>query len=177
MTKTAARRRRAILTTCRRALLALFGKNWTEHHVQENPRDLAKRLHDDGQQDHSTHRDVRQSIPGNIGPHQNYRKCQAQRKNPFHDHEAAKHRAIEIIVIGPHIPEVALRTSLNKADLPFGQDRSFSALWAAQPHATAEKTDHTSKRYRSQGRISRACLLYTSPSPRDRQKSRMPSSA
>ena len=25
--------------------------------------------------------------------------------------------------------------------------------------------------------ISRACLLYTSPSPRDRQKSRMPSSA
>ena len=32
---------------------------------------------------------------------------------------------------------------------------------------------------RSSGRptISRTCLLYTSPSPRDRQKSRMPSSA
>ena len=28
-----------------------------------------------------------------------------------------------------------------------------------------------------QSHISRACLLYTSPSPRDRQKSRMPSSA
>ena len=27
------------------------------------------------------------------------------------------------------------------------------------------------------GGISRVCLLYTSPSPRDRQKSRMPSSA
>ena len=27
------------------------------------------------------------------------------------------------------------------------------------------------------GRINRSCLLYTSPSPRDRQKSRMPSSA
>ena len=29
----------------------------------------------------------------------------------------------------------------------------------------------------SQPAISKACLLYTSPSPRDRQKSRMPSSA
>ena len=30
---------------------------------------------------------------------------------------------------------------------------------------------------KSEGPMSRACLLYTSPSPRDRQKSRMPSSA
>ena len=29
----------------------------------------------------------------------------------------------------------------------------------------------------SEGKTSKTCLLYTSPSPRDRQKSRMPSSA
>ena len=44
-----------------------------------------------------------------------------------------------------------------------------SALW---PHSTLgwpEKTDELEYYY--------PCLLYTSPSPRDRQKSRMPSSA
>ena len=30
---------------------------------------------------------------------------------------------------------------------------------------------------KNRGRIIKTCLLYTSPSPRDRQKSRMPSSA
>ena len=29
----------------------------------------------------------------------------------------------------------------------------------------------------TEGNLDKACLLYTSPSPRDRQKSRMPSSA
>ena len=33
------------------------------------------------------------------------------------------------------------------------------------------------KRYIYSGRGSRSCLLYTSPSPRDRTRSRMPSSA
>ena len=31
--------------------------------------------------------------------------------------------------------------------------------------------------YKDQASLDQACLLYTSPSPRDRQKSRMPSSA
>ena len=42
---------------------------------------------------------------------------------------------------------------------------SFPNMW--------EKTDALN-RYAARGRT---CLLYTSPSPRDRQKSRMPSSA
>ena len=33
------------------------------------------------------------------------------------------------------------------------------------------------RRYERRIRLIRTCLLYTSPSPRDRQKSRMPSSA
>ena len=36
---------------------------------------------------------------------------------------------------------------------------------------------HDAKVYRLTDRDEYACLLYTSPSPRDRQKSRMPSSA
>ena len=36
---------------------------------------------------------------------------------------------------------------------------------------------YVGKRTARQGRNPRTCLLYTSPSPRDRQKSRMPSSA
>ena len=34
-----------------------------------------------------------------------------------------------------------------------------------------------SNRYETENDILKSCLLYTSPSPRDRQKSRMPSSA
>ena len=41
-----------------------------------------------------------------------------------------------------------------------------------EPYAKAVKDDETNRRL-----IFTACLLYTSPSPRDRQKSRMPSSA
>src|SRR5665213_1884189 len=37
-------------------------------------------------------------------------------------------------------------------------------------------TDHTFGVYKPKGK-GQTCLLYTSPSPRDRQKSRMPSSA
>ena len=38
-------------------------------------------------------------------------------------------------------------------------------------------TDESFERIDAQNIESRPCLLYTSPSPRDRQKSRMPSSA
>ena len=43
-------------------------------------------------------------------------------------------------------------------------------------HAIIKKIDLTEVK-KSEGVISVVCLLYTSPSPRDRQKSRMPSSA
>ena len=43
--------------------------------------------------------------------------------------------------------------------------------WAAYMAENVDRIDHFSKE------LGLACLLYTSPSPRDRQKSRMPSSA
>ena len=44
--------------------------------------------------------------------------------------------------------------------------------------ATEEMVDDFNTRYREQeGRRFKCCLLYTSPSPRDRTRSRMPSSA
>ena len=64
------------------------------------------------------------------------------------------------------------------------------ALWSARSHARKHPSDETSKqpmlRWVSGARAAATlvgvtvmigCLLYTSPSPRDRQKSRMPSSA
>ena len=53
-------------------------------------------------------------------------------------------------------------TALNKIDAPF---RSQSANPRNVPKYHAQVKDYN------------PCLLYTSPSPRDRQKSRMPSSA
>ena len=50
------------------------------------------------------------------------------------------------------------------------KDRAFQAIWAVFAAAWIALFGFF-------GRIAWACLLYTSPSPRDRQKSRMPSSA
>ena len=47
-----------------------------------------------------------------------------------------------------------------------GLEAPIEAMWAESRAFFAESSD-----------VKRACLLYTSPSPRDRQKSRMPSSA
>ena len=48
----------------------------------------------------------------------------------------------------------------------------FSEITSAKPERSLIVSKH-----RVKGRNNRGCLLYTSPSPRDRQKSRMPSSA
>src|SRR5665213_4412013 len=55
------------------------------------------------------------------------------------------------------------------AVLPLHADRA-----AIDVLAVRSELDLAARRHR---RVSRGCLLYTSPSPRDRQKSRMPSSA
>ena len=58
------------------------------------------------------------------------------------------------------------------AALPSTQDRA-RALAAAGAAPCVVVADHQTAGQGTHGR----CLLYTSPSPRDRQKSRMPSSA
>ena len=53
--------------------------------------------------------------------------------------------------------------------------------WVGQIEGTASDEENNKGGYRYKVRIvgdhPKSCLLYTSPSPRDRQKSRMPSSA
>src|SRR5665213_3613675 len=61
--------------------------------------------------------------------------------------------------------------SRNKA-IHFGAGR---CAWYPQNNATAATL--ASDKYFASRILESACLLYTSPSPRDRQKSRMPSSA
>ena len=64
------------------------------------------------------------------------------------------------------------------------KEQATSLVSSAAPAATAAPTDDKSKIMAIQtalnskyGTSLKVCLLYTSPSPRDRQKSRMPSSA
>ena len=53
----------------------------------------------------------------------------------------------------------------------------FVAFWDTAPLSELVNKIQTSMPQSSPGTLSGHCLLYTSPSPRDRQKSRMPSSA
>ena len=53
-----------------------------------------------------------------------------------------------------------------------GGDTYFLALYTSNPYSAASSTV-----YVTTNEVLSSCLLYTSPSPRDRQKSRMPSSA
>ena len=82
--------------------------------------------------------------------------------------------------------EAALRVSGDAASVSTAAADATSKADAAQAAAiSAAAADATSKANAAQAAaeataasaLSSACLLYTSPSPRDRQKSRMPSSA
>ena len=64
--------------------------------------------------------------------------------------------------------EYATNRSAYMADLAVLQERQ---QWAIDG---GERRERSIQRHLDRGKI---CLLYTSPSPRDRQKSRMPSSA
>ena len=65
------------------------------------------------------------------------------------------------------------------ADKAYNVNRAFEAGWGGVSWKTLGEDPHivnvNGPRYSSM--MSNDCLLYTSPSPRDRQKSRMPSSA
>ena len=62
-----------------------------------------------------------------------------------------------------------------KGTLTFGSDGSYS--YAANSDATSGDDVFTYTLTDGTATTTATCLLYTSPSPRDRQKSRMPSSA
>ena len=76
-------------------------------------------------------------------------------------------------------PDEGFALALNAIRLE-GAEHGDEPVWAAllDRAGTLEVEDpRLSTTYDGDGHQRRACLLYTSPSPRDRQKSRMPSSA
>ena len=66
-------------------------------------------------------------------------------------------------------PQNKAPNSQKSPSLPFAQNQAANAPWALKTLSPL--------RGRGETILLRSCLLYTSPSPRDRQKSRMPSSA
>ena len=85
--------------------------------------------------------------------------------------------------IKPWEAEIAQRYGLNGFDVtppPRPEEITLRAPRIAVPDSLKDivRTDHLTRLEHSYGKAGfDTCLLYTSPSPRDRQKSRMPSSA
>ena len=73
---------------------------------------------------------------------------------------------------GPGIHHVCFEVDDIRRGIAAGQGRAHDRLGPAQRRPRLPRGLHPPRRDRWS-----ACLLYTSPSPRDRQKSRMPSSA
>ena len=81
-------------------------------------------------------------------------------------------RAEQLIMATEIVPASARRAYLGVANRPGLQ------LEAGAPHPAAAQPSSFAKTLSDRmGKQYQICLLYTSPSPRDRQKSRMPSSA
>ena len=55
--------------------------------------------------------------------------------------------------------------------------KKFTSKTGIKVNVVSGKDKALQKRIKEEGKDSKACLLYTSPSPRDRTRSRMPSSA
>ena len=69
-----------------------------------------------------------------------------------------------LIMLNPDGNDIDTRWNINQVDLNRNYDHYWNTCPTTQPGSSAFSESET-------------CLLYTSPSPRDRQKSRMPSSA
>lgn len=102
------------------ASLTLLRQNRSEHHIQKKPSDLTERLHYDGKHYHPSDGDIREGIPRNVRPHENYRKREAYAKYRFHDHKAAKHRSVKIIIVAPHVAKIAPGASIEEVYLRLG---------------------------------------------------------
>ena len=77
---------------------------------------------------------------------------------------------VKVVYLGPIAPHWEVHSTFGERDLIDSfRDRISSRLLLLPPHDPQFR--------RNRERINRDCLLYTSPSPRDRTRSRMPSSA
>ena len=95
---------------------------------------------------------------------------------------AKRHLAVEMDPVALLSPELEWRSralALREA-FPQLQDTIVAVIRAPTPERAAAVQAQLVQRFDAQGwrvRAPGACLLYTSPSPRDRSLSRMPSSA
>ena len=87
--------------------------------------------------------------------------------------EKKKNQKEEVEIVNEISPDLALKAS-KEADKKRGKLAA-----AGDKEGAAKKSAQASRLYKAQAnkRLNRDCLLYTSPSPRDRTRSRMPSSA
>ena len=86
-------------------------------------------------------------------------------------------QAWDIIVIGGGITGAGILREATRLGLRVLLLEQLDFAWGTSSRSS--KLVHGGLRYLKEGKIglTRACLLYTSPSPRDRTRSRMPSSA
>ena len=75
----------------------------------------------------------------------------------------------------PLMPKATASWLIENTSLSFKQISNFVGLHILEIQAIAD--GEVSNGILSRNPLENGCLLYTSPSPRDRQKSRMPSSA
>ena len=95
---------------------------------------------------------------------------------PLEDELAASQLALVSMQNGPVTQTVILPT-VNGEPVPPMQLKALIEQEKAPPELLATFEELLPKFQKQLADVSKNCLLYTSPSPRDRQKSRMPSSA
>ena len=83
----------------------------------------------------------------------------------------AKRDYYEVLGVSKGADDKEIKKSYRKIAMKYHPDRN------PDDKAAEEKFKEAAEAYEVLSDADKRCLLYTSPSPRDRQKSRMPSSA
>ena len=103
-----------------------------------------------------------------------------QAKRYVHAHDVATAAASATDAAPPPPPDwllAAARLRSHRIREPTGGDLVRATRERVRKRRAERKKATAARNKRKKARERAACLLYTSPSPRDRQKSRMPSSA
>ena len=75
-----------------------------------------------------------------------------------------------------YLARIVVNTALNRLRAARARREAYIGPWLPEPLLTQPRPDPAERAELAES-VSMACLLYTSPSPRDRTRSRMPSSA
>ena len=85
--------------------------------------------------------------------------------------------AVATVALPHQVKPESLNPAWLRPPIPVVTTTIESVVAIPPSHAYDDYIREASTRFRVDATLIRSCLLYTSPSPRDRQKSRMPSSA